>query len=157
MKKLFYVCLAISIIFAACKKEDEAPATVSIIGNWNCFEWDIIYNIGYWTAYPNGQRITTHTHTEVDNFWLDLFFYSDGTVIGIDEDGWTAAGDWIKNGNSLIIDENNFTISTLSASSLIVYSTEEDTSTVYWNPSNDTIYFTEQIETIKWERNNSSN
>ena len=63
-------------------------------------------------------------------------------------------GSWVKNGNSLIVDNNNFTISILSASSLIVYSSEEDTSTHYWDPTNDTIYFTERIDTLKWIRNN---
>ena len=112
IKNLLYVCLATSIIFAACKKEDEATTPISIVGSWKCFEWNIIYNSGYWTAYPNGEKVTLHTHTETDDFWLDLIFYSDGTVIGIDEDGSTAAGDWIKNGDTLIMDGYPYTIST---------------------------------------------
>ena len=60
--------------------------------------------------------------------------------------------DWIKNGDTLIIDDYVFTISTLSASYLTLQLSEDDTSTSWWNPMNDTIYFTEKTETIKWER-----
>ena len=88
----------------------------------------------------------------MEDFWLDLIFLTDGDVVGIDEDGFSMPGGWVKNGNSLIIDNNNFIISILSPSSLIVYSTEEDTSTHYWDSTNDTIYFTERTDTMKWIR-----
>ena len=110
----------------------------------------IVLNSGYWTAYPNGQKVTTYTYTDTDE-WLDLIFYTDGTVIGI-EDGYAAAGDWVKNGDTLLIDDYIFTISTLSASYLTLQLSESDTSTSWWNPMNDTIYFTEKTEIIKWER-----
>ena len=153
MKKLLYTFLVVSIIFSSCKQEDEQPTSVSILGNWKSVEWKISQSNGYWTSYPDGQKVITYTYSDIEDFWLDLIFLSDGDVIGIDEDGFSMPGGWVKNGNSLIIDNNNFTISTLSASSLIVYSTEEDTSTHYWNLTNDTIYFTEQTDTIKWIRN----
>ena len=144
---------AISIIFTACKKEeDNSSIPVSIIGSWNSFEYNSIFNGGYWTAYPNGQKVITYTHTATDNFWLDLIFYSDGTVIGGDEDGSIAVGDWIKNGDTLIMDDYVFVISTLSASYLTLQLSESDTSTSWWDPINDTIYFTEETEIIKWER-----
>ena len=154
MKKLLLILLCLPLLFTTCKKEEEdnSPTTVSIIGTWNCFEYNSIFNGGYWTTYPNGQKVTTHTHTETDDFWLGLIFYSDGTVIGIDEDGYIAAGDWIKNGDTLIMDDYVFTINTLSTSFLTLQSIEGDTSTSWWNPLNDTIYFTEKTEIIKWER-----
>ena len=155
MKKILYIFLVISFIFTSCKKEeDNSPTPVSILGSWKSIEWKIFYSSGYWTSYPNGQKVTTYNSSEIENFWLDLIFLSDGDVLGIDEDGSSMPGSWTKNGNSLIIDDNNFTITTLSASSLTVYSTEEDTSTHYWNPINDTIYFTERTDTIKWIKNN---
>ena len=116
----------------------------------NCLEYKKVATGGYWTAYPNGQKITTYTYTETGE-WLDLIFYLDGTVIGI-EDGFAAAGDWVKNGDILIIDDYVFTINTLSKSFLTLQSIEGDTSTSWWNPLNDTIYFTEKTEIIKWER-----
>ena len=36
---------------------------VSILGYWNSFEWTIIQNEGYWTTYPNGQKVITNTQT----------------------------------------------------------------------------------------------
>tara|TARA_B110000196_G_C20619671_1_gene418979 strand:- start:45 stop:509 length:465 start_codon:yes stop_codon:yes gene_type:complete len=154
MKKLLYTFIAVSIIFSSCEQEDEQPTSVSILGDWESVEWKFLQSSGYWTSYPNGQKVITYTSSDIEDFWLDLIFLSDGDVIGIDEDGFSMPGGWVKNGNSLIVDDNNFTISTLSASSLIVYSTEEDTSSHYWNLTNDTIYFTERTDTLKWIRNN---
>ena len=154
MRKLLYTFIAVSIIFSSCEQEDEQPTSVSILGDWESVEWKILQSSGYWTSYPNGQKVITYTSSDIEDFWLDLIFLSDGDVIGIDEDGSSMPGGWVKNANSLIVDDNNFTISTLSASSLIVYSTEEDTSSHYWNLTNDTIYFTERTDTLKWIRNN---
>ena len=153
MRKLLLILLCLPLIFSSCEEEEASPPTpVSIIGSWKCFEYNSIFNGGYWTTYPNGQKVTTYTHTETDDFWLDLVFYSTGDVVGIDEDGSTAAGDWVKNGDTLIVDDYIFTISSLSASYLTLQLSEGDTSTSSWNPMNDTIYFTEKTETIKWER-----
>ena len=89
--------------------------TVSIVGYWNSFEWSIIQNEGYWTAYPNGQKVITNTQSEINNFWLDLIFYTNGDAAGVDEDGSVIGADWIKNGNTLLMDDYNFTISTLNS------------------------------------------
>ena len=166
MKKLLYIFLSASLMFLSCEQEDQQPTSpttpttntgntsATIIGGWDCFEWNINYTQGYWTSYPNGQKVTTSTNSETENFWLDLFFLTDGTVIGIDEDGYSMPGDWIKNGDTLIVGENIFTISTLSTFFLTVHSSESDTNTNSSNPVNDTIYFTERSDTIKWERSN---
>ena len=152
--KIFYTLLVISFLLSSCEQEDEQPTSISILGNWESVEWKIFHSSGYWTSFPNGQKVIKYTVSDVEDFWLDLIFLSDGDVVGIEEDGFSMPGSWVKNGNSLIVDNNNFTISILSASSLIVYSSEEDTSTHYWDPTNDTIYFTERIDTLKWIRNN---
>ena len=60
--------------------------------------------------------------------------------------------DWIKNGNILLLDEINFTISTLDSSYLTLELFESDTNTIFSNPINDTIYFTDRIELFKFER-----
>ena len=156
MKKLLYTFLAVSIIFSACKKEDEEPTSNnshSIIGYWNSFEWSIIQNEGYWTAYPNGQKVITNTQSQTDNFWLDLLFDSNGDAAGIDEDGDAIITDWIKNGDTLLMDVYNFTISTLNSSYLTLELFESDTNTSFSNPINDTIYFTDKSELFKFERN----
>ena len=153
MKKTIYV-LVVLFVFGSCQQEDEQPTSISILGNWKSIEWKILYTSGYWTSYPNGQKVITYSDSNIENFWLDLFFLEEGDVLGTDEDGYSMVGSWLKNGNSLIVDDNNFTISTLSSSSLIVYKNEQDTSTQYWNPINDTIYFTERIDTLKWLRDN---
>tara|TARA_B110000114_G_scaffold88295_1_gene93269 strand:+ start:51 stop:521 length:471 start_codon:yes stop_codon:yes gene_type:complete len=154
MKKLLYTLLAVSIIFSACEKEeDNIPETVSIIGYWNSFEWSIIQNEGYWTAYPNGQKVITNTQSEINNFWLDLIFYTNGDAAGVDEDGSVIGADWIKNGNTLLVDNYNFTISTLNSSYLTLELFESDTNTSFSNPINDTVYFTDRSELFKFERN----
>ena len=154
MKKLLLILLCLPLLFTTCKKEEEDnfPTTVSIIGGWNCFEWSIVLNEGYWTTYPNGQKVTTYTQAGTENFWLDLIFISDGDVIGIDEDGSVVVTDWIKNGDTLLIEDYVFTISTLNSSYLTLELFESDTSTSWSNPINDTIYFTEKTEIIKFER-----
>ena len=153
MKKVLYTLLAVSLIFSACEKEEDSlPETVSIIGYWNSFEWSIIQNEGYWTAYPNGQKVITNTQSQTNDFWLDLLFASNGDAAGVDEDGYAIGADWIKNGNTLLMDNYNFTISTLDSSYLTLELFESDTNTIFSNPINDTIYFTDRNELFKFER-----
>ena len=127
--------------------------TVSIVGYWNSFEWSIIQNEGYWTTYPNGQKVITNTQSQINNFWLDLLFNSNGDAAGVDEDGDAIITDWIKNGNSLIVGQHNFTISTLNSSYLTLELFDSDTNTFFSNTINDTIYFTDKSELFKFERN----
>ena len=153
MKKVLYTLLAVSLIFSACEKEEDSlPETVSIIGYWNSFEWSIIQNEGYWTTYPNGQKVITDTQSQTYNFWLDLIFASNGDAGGVDEDGYVMPSDWIKNGNILLLDGINYTISTLDSSYLTLELFESDTNTIFSNPINDTIYFTDKSELFKFER-----
>jgi hypothetical protein len=125
---------------------------VSILGYWNSFEWTIIQNEGYWTTYPNGQKVIVNTQSQTNNFWLDLFFSTNGDGAGIDEDGSVITTDWIKNGDTLLMDVYNFTITTLDSSYLTLELFESDTNTIFSNPINDTIYFTDRSELFKFER-----
>ena len=126
--------------------------TVSIVGYWNSFEWTIIQNEGYWTAYPNGQKVITYTQSQTNDFWLDLVFASNGDAAGVDEDGSVTGADWIINGDTLLMDVYNFTITTLDSSYLTLELFESDTNTIFSNPINDTIYFTDRSELFKFER-----
>lgn len=167
MKKPLYLFLAISIIFAACKKEEEDNATTpaSIIGSWDFTEYNNTYIEGYWTAYPNGQKVTTYAvstgtfpgDTASGLQSVNYNFTSDGnlttTVSWLVGGSDANVGVWTKNGNTLTIDTNNvYTISKLSNSNLTIISSGEDTSTHYWDAMNDTVYFYEGTETIKFER-----
>lgn len=125
---------------------------VSILGYWNSFEWTIIQNEGYWTTYPNGQQVITNTQSQTNNFWLDLIFWDDGDAAGVDEDGSVMPADYLKNGDTLLMDVYNFTITTLDSSYLTLELFESDTNTIFSNPINDTIYFTDRSEVFKFER-----
>ena len=60
--------------------------------------------------------------------------------------------DWIKNGDTLLMDVYNFTITTLDSLYLTLELFESDTNTIFSNPINDTIYFTDRSELFKFER-----
>ena len=60
--------------------------------------------------------------------------------------------DWFKNGDTLLMDVYNFTITTLDSSYLTLELFESDTNTIFSNPINDTIYFTDRSELFKFER-----
>ena len=155
MKKLLLILFCLPLLFTTCKKDDDNinNTSAAIIGYWDSFEWSVIRNQGYWTAYPNGQKVITYTQSQTDNFWLDLYFESNGDAAGIDEDGSVMPTDWIKNGDTLLMGVYNFTISTLNSSHLTLELYESDTNTSFSDPLNDTIYFAEKSEIFKFERN----
>ena len=158
MKKLLLILLCLPFFFTSCKKDDDNNnaninnTSASIIGYWNSFEWSILQNEGYWTTYPNGQKVITNTQSQTNNFWLDLIFWDDGDAAGVDEDGSVMPADYLKNGDTLLMDVYNFTITTLDSSYLTLELFESDTNTIFSNPINDTIYFTDRSEVFKFER-----
>ena len=165
MKKLLSLLICLPLIFSSCKKEDDSPnsssttnTSASIVGSWNFTEYHDIYTEGY---YLGGTKIITDSYDEIllpgdTSWWIESAtwtFSSDGYLTETFND--TAISNMIyeKNGNTLTIDTNNiFSIITLSSSKLTVNSTSEDTSTYYWDPNNDTVYFYEDNATIKWDR-----
>ena len=95
MKKLLYTLLAVSIIFTACKKEEEEivnPVAVSIVGVWTPTSVLVNYST---TATVTGQIVyssdTTFTMTPTDEGFDEEFpntmeFTTDGTMY-VDEGG----------------------------------------------------------------------
>ena len=85
MKKFIYTFLAVSIIFAACKKEEEEintppPGTVGIVGVWTPTSAAVNYS-----ASMGGMILmdTSYTTTSSDPEWefTDVEFTADGQMI----------------------------------------------------------------------------
>ena len=82
MKNLLYTLLAVSLIFSACKKEDEVPTntgnnntgntTATIIGSWNVVSmaYDITEGVYTSGSYPNGSFTVTNLNSGVSNYAL---------------------------------------------------------------------------------------
>jgi len=111
MKKLLYTLLAVSIIFSACKKEDEEPTnsgnnntgntTATIIGAWTINTLILESNISSDTLSPedidfisnlnfttNGILYETYTNGEIDtNEWVII---TDSLYIGEDGEDFVA-------------------------------------------------------------------
>ena len=84
MKKLLYTLLAVSIIFAACKKEEDevvtpVPVVGAIVGTWSPTSADVNYS-----ATMGGMILmdTSYTTTPSDLEWEfeDITFDADGNV-----------------------------------------------------------------------------
>ena len=124
MKKLLYIFLGASIIFSACKKEDEEPITISsssIIGAWTIntliLESNIISDtllpedIGFFSNLnftTNGILYETYTNGEIDtNEWVII---ADSLYIGEDGEDFVAQHQVTTTNLILrgLVDENMF-------------------------------------------------
>ena len=104
MKKLLYTFLAVSIIFAACKKEEDevvTPVAPSIVGVWTPTSAAVNYNVTM-----GGMMLmdTSYTMTPTDEDWdlTDVEFTADGQRI---MDGESIP--YSHSGNTLTITEDN--------------------------------------------------
>jgi|TARA_B100000959_G_C14728408_1_gene519898 hypothetical protein len=125
MKKLLYTFLAVSIIFAACKKEedDTTPAVTSIVGIWNATKTteDVSFSVSM-----GGVILEDTSYVAVSTDSLEpssLEFLSNGTLyVYNNEDADTAT--YVRNGNSLTITDVDTTftldINKLDANNLIL-------------------------------------
>ena len=178
MKKLLYIFLAVSIIFAACKKENNNSSgstggntNGSILGKWNLIQYTQTASEGYYTNYPNGKFTTWDTTFSItppdSDFEIESItweFFSDQTM----EEVFTEYGNpdstdtdyytWEKNGNILVLDTDwVLTINTLTANNL-TWTDDVGEDTSLYNPSNgqhsggDTVYFDRFIGTASWNR-----
>ena len=83
MKNVLYFSLAVSIIFASCKKEEDevvAPVAPSIVGTWSPTSAEVNYS-----ASMGGMILmdTSYTTTSSDQDWefTDVTFTADGQMI----------------------------------------------------------------------------
>jgi len=158
MKKLLYTFLAVSLIFSACKKEDDSPnsgstnnTSASIIGIWEMASHTGTYTQGYLDPIQ-GTEIVTSTETAslnyptIDGGWHTWTFASDGGFTA--ENAWSDTipaelfeSSYVKDGNTITVDdageELDFTITTLTNSALSIHLTDYFT----WTDGNDTTYF----------------
>jgi hypothetical protein len=129
MQKLIYTLFAVSVIFTACKKEDEEPANsgnnnnynTSIIGAWTINTLILESNISIDTLLPedigffsnlnfsaNGILYETYTNGEIDtNEWVII---ADSLYIGEDGEDFVAQHQ-VTNTNLILsglVDENMF-------------------------------------------------
>ena len=88
MKKIFYSILALSIIFSACKKEEETNNnSPSIVGSWEINTFDLYSDT------------SNYTYTaEVMGFFTNLEFLEGGELIetwgqGLDTNEWVIIAD----------------------------------------------------------------
>jgi hypothetical protein len=130
MKKLIYTFLAVSIIFAACKKEDDTPVAVNGCTDNTALNYNLnatndngscTYDlVGKWTATNvviDSTLTVSYMGETIDSLsWsgsstltpqmvgtpTSLEFLSNGTVYAV-EDGETETRDYSTNGNVLIV------------------------------------------------------
>jgi len=130
MKKLIYTFLAVSIIFAACKKEDDTPVAVNGCTDNTALNYNLnatndngscTYDlVGKWTATNvviDSTLTVSYMGETIDSLsWsgsstltpqmvgtpTSLEFLSNGTVYAV-EDGETETSDYSTNGNVLIV------------------------------------------------------
>ncbi len=172
MKKLLYTFLAVSIIFATCKKEDDSSSpnggtnntSGSILGKWDLTQYNVTSSEGYYTNYPNGKVTTWDTTFSItppdSDFEIESItweFFNNGTMEemmmdfggGNDTDYYT----WTKNGNILVLDTDwVLTINTLTANNLNWTDDSEDTSSYSYYGGGDTVYFNREIGIASWNK-----
>jgi len=118
MKKLIYSLLAVSIIFAACKKEEETnnpPASASIVGVWTTTSVDIdtsvtVTMMGMVVDSLSGSGSITMTPNDADIF-EEVEFTNNGKMF---VDGDTA--DYTYSNNLLTVDFGNGEVEEVSCS-----------------------------------------
>jgi hypothetical protein len=140
MKKLLYTLLAVSIIFAACKKEEDevvTPVAPSIVGVWTPTSMSLISS---YEVVVMGQIVdsgdTTYTMTPTDEGWdlgSEMEFTNTGTAISTNEDGEIETDSYTTSGSSLTItdsdgDTDNLTY-TVTTTNLVLTQSETETET----------------------------
>jgi hypothetical protein len=151
MKKLLYTLLAVSIVFAACKKEEDevvTPVAPSIVGVWTPTSMSLISS---YEVVVMGQIVdsgdTTYTMTPTDEGWdlgSEMEFTNTGTAISTNEDGEIETDSYTTSGSSLTItnsdgDTDNLTY-TVTTTNLVLTQSETETETeegVTWTSSYD--------------------
>ena len=137
MKKILYTLLAVSIIFAACKKEEYdvvTPVAPSIVGDWTPTSASVNYST---TAIVMGQIVyssdTTFTMTPTDAGWdfpNGMEFTTDGTMYVDEGDGMITTNSYTYSGNLLTVtDEGGPETRTFTVTSTSLTIMDSDTET----------------------------
>ena len=148
MKKLIYTLLAVSILFASCKEEDEiiAPAAPSIVGVWTPTSISVISS---YELVEMGKIVdsgdTSYTMTPTDEGWglpAAVEFTTTGTFITTNEDGELETDSYTTSGSSLTFtnggDEDTYTY-TVTTTDLVLTQSVTETGTEdgqTWTSSN---------------------
>ena len=148
MKKLIYTLLAVSILFASCKEEDEiiAPAAPSIVGVWTPTSISVISS---YELVEMGKIVdsgdTSYTMTPTDEGWglpAAVEFTTTGTFITTNEDGELETDSYTTSGSSLTFsnggDEDTYTY-TVTTTDLVLTQSVTETETEdgqTWTSSN---------------------
>ena len=137
MKKLLYTFLAVSIIFAACKKEEDevvTPVEPSIVGIWTPTSMSGTSSM---SATVLGEIVesfdTTFTMTPTDAGWdfpNGMEFTSDGTMYVDEGDGMITTNSYTYSGNLLTVtDEGGPETRTFTVTSTSLTIMDSDTET----------------------------
>ena len=135
MKKLIYTLLAVSILFASCKEEDEIITSVapSIVGVWTPTS---ISGISSYEVVEMGEIVdsgdTSFTLTPTDeesDFPAAIEFTTTGTFIITNEDGELETDSYTTSGSSLTItnsdDEDTYTYTVTTTDLVLTQSVTE--------------------------------
>jgi len=141
MKKLLYTFLAVSIIFSACKKEDDSPnngsnnTLPSLIGTWEITNETGTETSGYLEP-GTGTEVVTFTENFNNNYPFDGYtkFYS------FSSDGVFTTSYYINgsldnyNEDSYLLEENQLTLWMSGGGSTYTITTLTNTTLIYsWN------------------------
>ena len=180
MKKLIYTFLAVSIIFAACKKEegctdasatnynadaedDDGSCTYNIIGKWTAT--NVVIDSTLTVSYM-GETIDSLSWSGSSTLTpqmvgtpTSLEFLSNGTVYAV-EDGETNTSDYSTNGNVLIVNGVGSFHYAINNSNLSLTGGEEDEDEWEIDLGNSTVmvdvYYL-YTNTLNFTRNTSGN
>jgi len=116
MKKLLYIFLAVSIIFASCKKEEEeivTPVAPSIVGTWTPTSLSVTSSM---SVVISGVTVdsfdTTFTMTPTDEGWdfpISFEFTTDGAMYVDEGDGMVTTNSYTYSGNLLTVTDDEGT------------------------------------------------
>ena len=139
MKKLLYTLLAISIIFAACKKEEEeivTPVAPSIVGTWTPTDVSVDYS---YTVTVMGAVVEedagNQTMTPTDEGWdfpTAIEFTTDGNMYFDDGDDDQDTNSYTYSGNLLTVTDDEGTETrtcTVTSTSLTIMDSDTETYT----------------------------
>ena len=139
MKQLLYTLLAVSIIFAACKKEEEeivTPVAPLIVGTWTPTDISVDYSytvtvMGVVVEEDAGNQTMTPTD-EGRDFPTAIEFTTDGKMYVDDGDGDTETNSYTYSGNLLTVTDEEGTETntcTVTSTSLAVIFSDTETYT----------------------------